>query len=633
MTNPLESVNLNATEIKSDGEAGWPLSYRLQIPQCQNLGDPPPKQWWSHRLYRGPENKAVEVLYSKTKEDSEALALKFLDEPMVGFDMEWPIFPKTDRLQEKIGLIQVACEDKIALFHIGLHVGETTEELIAPSLQKIIESSSIAKTGVAINKADFGRLSKYFGLKPKAAFELSHLHRLVTFGASRPELVTAKFVKLSEQVEDHLGLPLSKGEVRTSNWSRPLSQEQIDYAAADAYAGFMLFHCMNAKRKTMEPAPPLPIMADEYLRSGKNTTLQLQPLEEGGSITTIAGFFGLNKDISKALEGQGVVEAAAAEIKASTKAKAKAKEIQGPKKDHEPLDSFSQALYKSLSLRRKALADSIALPAYRVASNAVLEGLARERPLNEDALLQVKGVGKWQQETYGAEWLQVITLFLAENKVEACQAVVEVSLAAAVPDGDVCATVVGLDARTSTASATPTQRRRIAAVTQLEGSYSSSAACGNPPIRTPVLHTGLSFNLEDTRLDSEEGVEMDQGRASDSAAAAAAAATTTYATAPSRSTSQLKRKRSSTAVGEDVSLELVIFRNKLLAFSRQVTSKLNPRPVTALVTEGTLDQIVSAVPQTKEELDRIPGIGRLVDACEGIGRDLLAQIHKYAPGT
>ena len=78
------------------------------------------------------------------------------------------------------------------MFHIGLHVGKTTEDLIAPSLRMIIESPNILKTGVCVLKADFARLEKWFDLKPRGAFELSHLHNLVTYGAEQPNLLTTR---------------------------------------------------------------------------------------------------------------------------------------------------------------------------------------------------------------------------------------------------------------------------------------------------------------------------------------------------------------------------------------------------------------------------------------------------------
>lgn len=106
-------------EAKEDVQ--WPLTYRLKLPSQQiGYGGAPRKRWWSHELYRGPENKPVKILYSKDKAQSETIAQQFLNEPVLGFDMEWPWDSHNKhRLQDKIGLIQVACEDKIALFHIG----------------------------------------------------------------------------------------------------------------------------------------------------------------------------------------------------------------------------------------------------------------------------------------------------------------------------------------------------------------------------------------------------------------------------------------------------------------------------------------------------------------------------------
>jgi ribonuclease D len=622
---PLTSI---ATEDCDEEAVASPLSYEMRIP-LQSLGAPLLKRWWSHTLYRGPDNKAVEVLYSKTKEDSEALAQKFLDEPIVGFDMEWPVFPKSDRLQEKIGLIQIASEDKIGLFHIGLHPGRTTEDIIAPSLQKIIESPTIAKTGVAIANADFSRMSRFFGLKPQAAFELSHLHRLVHFGGRNPELITTKLVRLSHQVETHLGLPLSKGAVRTSNWSRPLNQQQIDYAAADAYAGFMLFHCMNAKRLAMDPTPPLPLLVDKYPAATRRNIacLQLHPLEEGGPLTTIASFYGLEGKSKKAETQDAQLDSKAVVSDPKPTAKAKVKQVR-PKQERVALDGTSLALFNELSLRRRQLAGIEGIPPYRIASNATFENIARERPLDEDALLQVAGMGKISVAKYGAEWLQVIALFVASNNPEESQQLGNgISLGASVAD---------LDAQPSMLPTTPTRHRRIDAFAEIENS--SSPGFGTPRPCTPVLHTGLSFNMAETKLDSED----EEGNVSDSLSSSSV-----YATPLSRPVSQLKRKRSESPVRkraspspprappppppEPLRLEVKIFRNKLLAFSKMVATKQNPRPSMPLVTDWTLDRIVCTVPRNQEELKRIPGIDRFIEACERSGRDLLANIHKFAP--
>lgn len=191
-------------------------------------------------------------------------------------------------LQQRIGLIQIACADKIGLFHIGLHPGKTSKDILAPSLRSIIESPDIKKTGVSIFKADFWRLRKYFDVTPRGAFELSHLHSLITNRAK----ATTRLIKLSTQVKEHLGLPLAKGSVRTSNWSAPLDSKQIKYAADDVYAGFMLFHCLNAKRAAMEPAPPLPLCAEVYesIQTGLDPKSALRLVSAEGHVSAVSFF-------------------------------------------------------------------------------------------------------------------------------------------------------------------------------------------------------------------------------------------------------------------------------------------------------------------------------------------------------
>lgn len=191
----------------------------------------------------------------------------FLRENVVGFDMQWP--PQYDKgpgpLQLRKALIQIACQDKIALFHIERLPGETTEDIVAPSLRKIIETPHILKTGVAILDS-FLRLKGWFGLNPRGVFELSHLHNLVTHGPTAPELVTTEMPSLNRLVETHLGYPLHEGDSRKRKWRSALKKDHVRDAAVDAYAGLMLFHCMNAKRASMRPLPPLPIHADRYQR-------------------------------------------------------------------------------------------------------------------------------------------------------------------------------------------------------------------------------------------------------------------------------------------------------------------------------------------------------------------------------
>jgi ribonuclease D len=601
----------------------WPMSFKIES-QGQQItpGASHSHRWWTHKLYRGPEDKPVQILYSKTKEQSETIAQQFLDEPVLGFDMEWPWPSTSHRLQDKIGLIQLACEDKIALFHIGLHVGNKTDDLIASTLRKIIEDKNIAKTGVGVLSADFPRLIRFFNLQPKGAFELSSLHRLVKFGAWKPAEVTTKLTSLAHQVEDHLGLPLLKDEVRTSNWSKALSPAQITYAAADAYAGFMLYHCMNAKRLAMKRVPPLPVCVDTYLpaRFAPIQSLRLHSEDSDTGFITAEDFFATKTDDTSE-------KSTTTSNQAATKSGA---EDDGSKvkKDKVSLDATSQAMLEQLLERRKVLSAAQNLPPYRIATTSVIENIARQRPIDEASLYKIKGVGKLQVEKYGKDWLEVIQLFTALNDIQP-------SLKA--PSTTETETTAFLDLTGSVIPTTPTTvaRRKFVKTTVGElQSPSSPPAFVTPLGHTPQLHTGLSFTFAETNLESETDKVANKEDSSDNS--------TEFATSLSRPPSELKRKRSrdlttskppSPAVtqAKPVNPELRVYRNKLLAFSKLVTTKLRPPPLQPIVTDETLDLIVLMMPKTEHELDQVPDIARFVEACRRVEKDLFRHVLKFAP--
>lgn len=676
-----------ASTIKST-TSQWPLSFFLQLPKAQpttlrsygfSSDQPAPPLWWSHRFYRGPEGKEIEIMYSKTKADSEAIAQRFLEEPIIGFDMEWPWgYWAEDTLQNKIGLIQIASEDKIGLIHIGLHPGKTSSDIIAPSLKKIIENPNIGKVGVNILRADFSRLSRYFGLQPKGAIELSHLNRLVKFGPRTPEYVTVKLVSLAQQVEEQLGLPLYKGDVRTSNWSKPLSEEQIEYAAGDAYAGFMLYKCMNAKRLAMKPTPPPPIYAERYPigRASRDDPIILD-VGDGTTITT-ADFFGV-KPVKSSV--------------ASTTSK-----VLATKKSLEPLDETSQALYEMLLVRRALLADKGKVSPTRVVSDVLLRAIALARPLDTSALLAIRGVGKVQQQNYGNEWLQAISEFLTKNSIEKPASTDKRS-----PSKEEDAQVL----------CTP---RRIQVARQVSSDSSSSLAFDDSAPRAPQLHTGLSFTLAESKLNTDGAalkddesdygsddtlLSLDFGSPSkrressgtkrkwaesptkqnhvhhhvhephetpprfkslhDSKSDSLLTGLTPRArqernfsqepsishalslaanrATPSKSGPTIRKSPSHTSPRQaplisdsGLSPSSRIAKSKLLAFSKLVTSKLpERRPPTAppIVSPHTLDLIVRARPQTQEDLEQIPGVDSLLLACETTGMDLLRNVIKF----
>ena len=259
--------------IVSVTRSGCPSKEAIQVPSCDRAvsEEQPAKltfwqngpigKYWSYESYHDTKTKVpVKVIYCCDIVSSERAASALLTERVLGFDMEW----KSNRAsspKDRVSLIQVACEDKIVLFHIARHSGTAVSELIAPSLRRLIEDSQITKTGVAISNADGRRLRQVFGLKPEGLFELSRLHRVVEYVNTKPELVNTKLIALSTLAHIHLGRPLFKGPVRTSDWRKPLTPAQIKYAASDAYVGFRLYHAMEAKRLKMEPKPSRPEFA------------------------------------------------------------------------------------------------------------------------------------------------------------------------------------------------------------------------------------------------------------------------------------------------------------------------------------------------------------------------------------
>ncbi|KAH9884168.1 hypothetical protein F4778DRAFT_787939 [Xylariomycetidae sp. FL2044] len=137
-------------------------------------------------------DRPVTVHHSRTRDESGSLAQRIIGERVLGFNIKWtwkPEYPSWEStvLREKVSCIVLAAEDKIGVFHIALHEGDTAEELIAPALQRIIEDPTVTKAG------------------PRSAFELCHLHNLVEDVRDRGYVVSTKLVKFEELVRTHLG--------------------------------------------------------------------------------------------------------------------------------------------------------------------------------------------------------------------------------------------------------------------------------------------------------------------------------------------------------------------------------------------------------------------------------------------
>ena len=236
-----------------------------QLPNDSRCDQQSGLKHWSYGLYRGPDGGRVKVHYCKTRTDTERIARLFLDEEVLGFDIEWkPSAFAKEGIKKNVALIQIACETRIALFHVARFWGEdSVENLVAPTFKQLMESQQITKVGVSI-RADCTRLRRFMGIDSRGLFELSHLHKLVKYSTNDVSSVDKRLVSLARQVNEHLGLPLWKDSaVRRSDWSEAdLHYEQVQYAASDSYAGLQLYYTLEHKRKSLDPVPPRPYHAE-----------------------------------------------------------------------------------------------------------------------------------------------------------------------------------------------------------------------------------------------------------------------------------------------------------------------------------------------------------------------------------
>ena len=224
---PQSSVSAAAKHTSSHSPKGFAMSCS-EVKSNTNENSTVQPVNWSYALYAGPKNERVKVHYCKNKVDTERIAQLFRDEDVIGFDIEWkPNAQAKDGIKQNVSLIQLASEERVALFHIARYRDqESLEGLVAPTLKAIMESSHITKAGVGI-KADCTRLHRFLGIESRGLFELSHLYKLVKYSGGDTRSINKKLVRLAMQVEEHLGLPLSKGGARVSDWSLALDLNQV----------------------------------------------------------------------------------------------------------------------------------------------------------------------------------------------------------------------------------------------------------------------------------------------------------------------------------------------------------------------------------------------------------------------
>lgn len=263
----VEKEESTDSSAKDAGDDVRELKYRISSEDYRNAAVASPSTsaaFWSHKLYKNSEGRSPAIHYCTSFDQAEAQARYFRDEPVLGFDLEWEMGAGPDRsnIKRSVSLIQIASEDRIALFQIALYKGETAAELLPPSLRAILEARQIIKAGVNV-AGDGTRLQKTLDVNVAGLFELSHLYNVVRYSENATSNVNKRLCRLADQVQNALLLPLKKDDVRVSAWSRKLRMDQLEYAASDAYAGFQLYYALEARRRRLDPTPPRPALYED----------------------------------------------------------------------------------------------------------------------------------------------------------------------------------------------------------------------------------------------------------------------------------------------------------------------------------------------------------------------------------
>jgi ribonuclease D len=163
------------------------------------------------------------VILVATPEDLALAADDLRHETIIGFDTETqPVFRKGQG-QKPPSLVQLASANAVYLFQLS-------EKLVLPLLSELLSSAQLVKAGVAV-AGDIAGLKRIFAFDERGMMDIG-------LAARNQGLKQTGLRHLAALL---LGIRVCKG-CRTSNWgARVLSQQQIAYAATDAWVGRELY--------------------------------------------------------------------------------------------------------------------------------------------------------------------------------------------------------------------------------------------------------------------------------------------------------------------------------------------------------------------------------------------------------
>eukprot|EP00397_Hematodinium_sp_SG-2012_P046160 GEMP01052059.1.p1 GENE.GEMP01052059.1~~GEMP01052059.1.p1 ORF type:complete len:278 (+),score=52.62 GEMP01052059.1:115-948(+) len=194
------------------------------------------------------------VMVNSLEEDKNVQ--RFFHQPpgmIVGFDSEAkPSFGLPPNKKNRTAIIQVATPNLSCIWRV---IGMSS---VPPTLAAILENKDVTKVAQGATH-ERQTLYQEFGIVGEGFVDL---HEIALAHRCQPR-------SLQGLVGIFLERKLRKEE-RCSNWERmPLSVEQVDYAATDAYAALMV---LLAMRKKLGDGPTVPLPAERILAGSLTAT-------------------------------------------------------------------------------------------------------------------------------------------------------------------------------------------------------------------------------------------------------------------------------------------------------------------------------------------------------------------------
>jgi len=117
-------------------------------------------------------------------------------------------------------------------------------------LSELLDSPSLLTTSIP---DDCKKLYTDYGVSVRNCVELSLLARTVDNARWKGKYTAP--LGLARLLETYKSATLAKGKVQRSNWELPLSEQQQEYAANDADAGYVIYSRLYDMAQAMNPVP------------------------------------------------------------------------------------------------------------------------------------------------------------------------------------------------------------------------------------------------------------------------------------------------------------------------------------------------------------------------------------------